>query len=223
MSRSPICRSIFKPVVTALATGIFAGSVIAAPTWPDASTPNREGSTAWRIAQVTERGTVRLSNRVSNGSLHAVCSASECNMFVEPDAGCLPGSTYPLLVNSPDKVGVIASRCMAIHKSDGTRLVVHLAASTYLVAQMIHGADVSIGFPTQRGQLDVLNIRMKGAGQLLARALLSHQNSRAKSTPAADAHNKAHARPTQAEKTRRAANAALRAAIARASTSRHRI
>lgn len=128
-------------------------------------------ASSWTVTERMDSGSVRLSSSDIQGTLHAVCDQAGCAMFVEPLAGCTPGQPYPLLMNSARKVAVLPSHCVVIREDEGLRLVARVAASDDLVAALLSNTDISIAFPTQAGSMAVLNIRMAGAGQLLAQEL----------------------------------------------------
>ncbi|MEZ5652271.1 MAG: hypothetical protein R3E87_17165 [Burkholderiaceae bacterium] len=127
--------------------------------------------THWQIAEAVNDETAHLVHVTTGGSLHAICSHRQCDMFVEPAAGCLPGQVYPLLTNSAAQVDVLPARCLIVRDGDESKLVAHIASAEILVAAMLSARDLSIAFPTQDGQMDVLDVRMQGAAGLLRDAL----------------------------------------------------
>lgn len=145
----------------AVSSVLFMSAAVAAPTWPVGP------ASPWKEVTTTA-DSLHLVNRVSEGAIHAVCSAKGCAGFVQPAAGCMPGSIYPLLINSSRSVDVMPSRCVVVQHEGKPRLMVHLKDSTPLLKAMMASRDISIGFPTQQGDVSVLTVRMPGASSLLA-------------------------------------------------------
>ncbi|MEZ5658473.1 MAG: hypothetical protein R3E83_08050 [Burkholderiaceae bacterium] len=155
----------FRSAILAVSPLVAAGAVSAQAVEP------HEPLTPWRIAKAVNDSTAHLVHVASGGSLHAICTRSECDMFVEPAAGCVPGQVYPVLANSAVKVGVMPSRCVLVRDDDQPKLVVHIAKPGFLVGSLLSARDLSLAFPTQDGLMNVLDIRMQGAASLLRDAL----------------------------------------------------
>lgn len=145
----------------AISSVLVTSAAVAAPTWPTSPT------SPWKEVTATT-DSLHLVNQASAGAIHTVCSAQGCTGFVQPAAGCMPGSIYPLLINSSRSVNVMPSRCVVVQLEGKPRLMAHMKDSTPLLKAMIAGLDITIGFPTQQGDVSVLTVRMPGASSLLA-------------------------------------------------------
>lgn len=123
----------------------------------------------WELRRDDETNAVELTSRVSAGAFSTMCSGDSCGVFVEPVSGCVPGAKYPLLINSAKQVGVIPTKCAAIPgaKDGEVRLVVLLQEEKALIKAMMEETDLTIAFPTQAGQMDVLDVKMAGVRNAL--------------------------------------------------------
>ncbi|MEZ5659735.1 MAG: hypothetical protein R3E83_14730 [Burkholderiaceae bacterium] len=173
-------------VTTWVSSGAFAaeGAAGAAAPMPDRA--------RWQLLDPAADGSVELVARDRAGALAAVCQDGECGVFVEPLDGCIPGSQYPLLVNSAKQVGVIASTCGVLSASGSERYVVKLEPQNALFPAMMNGDDISIAFPTQDGEMNVIYISMAGVREHLAKLLpLSGDEAAADQARAAPAPSRA--------------------------------
>lgn len=151
----------------AIAAGGVAPSVEPPPTTVDGA----PGRAQWQLLESAENGTVELVARDHAGAVATVCQSGSCGVFVEPSAGCVPGSQYPLLINSARQVGVIASTCGVLNSNGSERYVVRIEPQNALFPSMIRGEDISIAFPTQGGEMNVIYISMEGVREHLRKLL----------------------------------------------------
>lgn len=134
------------------------------------STPAITTPANWEIREHAEMKATELISRLAQGSFSTMCSDGTCGVFVEPLAGCVPGAKYPLLINSAKQVGVVPTQCTTIPgASEGElRYVVLLQQHKTLLKAMMEEIDLTIAFPTQAGQMNVLEIEMTGVREVLA-------------------------------------------------------
>lgn len=132
---------------------------------PDPVTPAN-----WEVRQHAEMQATEVISRLAQGSFSTLCSDGSCGVFVEPLAGCVPGAKYPLLINSAKQVGVVPTQCTTIpgQKDGEVRYVVLLQQHKTLLKAMLDEIDLTIAFPTQAGQMNVLEIEMSGVRAILA-------------------------------------------------------
>lgn len=134
--------------------------------------PSSEPATPanWELRQNAEMQATELISRLAQGSFSTLCSDGTCGVFVEPLAGCVPGAKYPLLINSAKQVGVVPTQCTTIPggKDGEVRYVVLLQQHQTLLKAMMEEIDLTIAFPTQAGQMNVLEIEMSGVRDVLA-------------------------------------------------------
>jgi invasion protein IalB len=155
-------------VVTMLVTS---GAVAA----QDAKTPSAKPAVVsnWQVLESDRNGTVEVMARDEAGAVSAICKQDKCGVFVEPVAGCVPGSSYPLLVNSAKQVGVIASICGVLQSQGADRYMVKIEPQDALFPAMMRGDVISIAFPTQGGEMNVINVSMAGIRPHLERLVPS--------------------------------------------------
>lgn len=138
----------------------------------DDLTPLTEGKPthSWRIIKHASTGAVEMIARDIAGSLSTMCQDDVCGVFVEPVAGCVPGASYPVLINSSKRVGVVPSQCATIPSSDpsGVRHIVMFKEQKAMIQALMEELDLSIAFPTQAGAMDVINVPMRGVRDMLA-------------------------------------------------------
>ncbi|MGH1359025.1 MAG: hypothetical protein ACRBC3_09705 [Burkholderiaceae bacterium] len=139
-------------------------------------TPLSDGTPApsWEIKRHAEGGVVELVTGNDSGSLSTMCTDDACGVFVEPQAGCIPGASYPLLINSSKRVGVVPTRCAMIPTAasgEGVRYVVMFREQNAMFQAMLEEMDLSIAFPTQSGDMNVINVAMSGVRDMLASVL----------------------------------------------------
>lgn len=139
-------------------------------------TPLSDGKPApsWEIKRHAEGGVVELITGNDSGSLSTMCTDEACGVFVEPQAGCIPGASYPVLINSSKRVGVVPTRCAMIPKAasaEGVRYVVMFREQNAMFQAMLEEMDLSIAFPTQGGEMNVIKVVMTGVRDMLASVL----------------------------------------------------
>ncbi|MEZ5651619.1 MAG: hypothetical protein R3E87_13865 [Burkholderiaceae bacterium] len=159
------CAVLVTLVTSWVSSGAFAA---------DAAAPGLDGAAPraqWQLLEPTSEGSVELVARDRAGALATVCQDGECGVFVEPVDGCVPGSQYPLLINSAKQVGVISSTCGVLSANGSDRYVVKLEPQNALFPAMMNGDDISIAFPTQAGAMNVIYISMSGVREHLSRLL----------------------------------------------------
>lgn len=162
-------------VVAMLAVSALAAVQATAADYDQAGEPYRPGVHGWTLVEHQEGQAVELTRRSGDGALSTVCSDGQCNVFVEPDSACLPYVKYPVLLNSARQMGVLSGICRLIEDSHGPRLVVHLAQKEALFKAMARGDDLSLAFPTMGGDMNVIEVNMKGVMPLL-QAAVSHRS-----------------------------------------------
>ncbi len=139
-------------------------------------TPLSDGKPApsWKIKRHAQGGVVELVTGNDSGSLSTMCTDEACGVFVEPQAGCIPGASYPVLINSSKRVGVVPTRCAVIPRAasdEGVRYVVMFREQNAMFQAMLEEMDLSIAFPTQAGAMNVINVAMGGVRDMLASVL----------------------------------------------------
>ncbi|MEZ5741655.1 MAG: hypothetical protein R3E68_20995 [Burkholderiaceae bacterium] len=155
-------------LVTLLVTsGAVAAQEPKAPTAKSAPVSN------WQVLESDRHGTVEVMARDEAGAVSAICKQDTCGVFVEPIAGCVPGSSYPLLVNSAKQVGVIASICGVLQSQGADRYMVKIEPQDALFPAMMRGDVISIAFPTQAGEMNVIHVSMAGIRPHLERLVPS--------------------------------------------------
>jgi|GEM_PF-5388126 len=164
-------NNTFQSVAKATVTTAFSLAALVVTTASAAPTWSTDVSSDWKLAERASAQVIHLTNTVPEGTLHALCSHSGCELFVEPRSGCVPGASYPVLVNSADSVGVKRSQCQIVVQQAIYHQVVQIHSAQDVVTSIIEGDAISIAFPTQGGQMDVMNIRTVGAAKLLATEL----------------------------------------------------
>jgi hypothetical protein len=127
----------------------------------------------WELREHDAMDAVELISVLADGSFSTMCSDGACGVFVEPAAGCVPGTKYPLLINSAKQVGVVSTQCAVMpgNKEGEVRHVVLLQKQEVLIKAMMNEVDLTIAFPTQAGQMNVLEIRMSGVRDVLAKLM----------------------------------------------------
>ncbi len=159
-----------RAVVTTLVTCWVTSGAIAAER-SGADEDQAPAGARWQLLEPAPDGSIELVARDRAGAVAAVCNDGECGVFVEPIAGCVPGSRYPLLINSAKQVGVIASTCGVLTSNGASRYVVRLERQNALFPAMLRGDDISIAFPTQGGSMNVIHVNMEGVRDHLAKLL----------------------------------------------------
>jgi len=157
-------------LVTMLVTS---GHVLAEDDLTPLSEPDK-AAPSWKIKRHVERGVVELVTGNEGGTLSTMCTDDACGVFVEPTAGCVPGATYPVLINSSKRVGVVPTRCAMIKDSEsgtGVRYVVMFREQNAMLQAMLEEMDLSIAFPTQAGAMNVIDVAMTGVRDMLASVL----------------------------------------------------
>lgn len=139
-------------------------------------TPLSDGKPApsWKIHRHVDRDVIELVTGNSSGSLSTLCSDAACGVFFEPQAGCVPGARYPVLINSSKRVGVVPTWCTMIPKAvraDGVRYVVMFREQNAMFQAMLEEMDLTIAFPTQGGEMNVISVAMTGVRDMLASVL----------------------------------------------------
>ena len=125
----------------------------------------------WQVIEHQDGQAVEVTRKSAGGSVSTVCAGGECNVFVEPVSQCTPQAKYPILLNSPNQVGVISGVCRVLSSEKGTRQVVHLTDREAVFAAMLAGDDLSLAFPTTEGAVDVIDVVMEGLRPLLSEAI----------------------------------------------------
>lgn len=124
----------------------------------------------WELRKHDNPNAMELISRVKAGSLSTMCTEGTCGVFVEPASGCVPGAKYPLLINSAKQVGIVPTQCSVIRASEEgkVRYVVLLQDQKSMIKAMLQEQDITIAFPTQAGQMDVLELDMTGVRDALS-------------------------------------------------------
>ncbi len=162
-------RGMTRVVVT-LVAACWSTSGAFAATQPSDEARETAGA-RWQLLEPAPDGSVELVARDRAGAIAAVCNERECGVFIEPVAGCVPGSRYPLLINSARQVGVFASTCGVLTSNGSSRYVVRPEKQNALFPAMLRGDEVTIAFPTQEGSVNVIRVSMAGVREHLARLL----------------------------------------------------
>lgn len=129
---------------------------------------------SWKIMRHAERGVVELVTGNDGGTLSTLCTDDACGVFVEPTSGCVPGANYPVLINSSKRVGVVPTRCAMIKDESaesGVRYVAMFREQNAMLQAMLEEMDLSIAFPTQAGDMNVIDVAMTGVREMLASVL----------------------------------------------------
>lgn len=176
--------SRFKSIPAGRSAGVVAATMLtasmvstqaAAADFDEAGQPYRPGMHGWSLVEHDDGRAIELTRRSGDGALSTVCSDGQCNVFVEPDSACMPGSKYPVLMNSARQMGVLTGVCRLVRDTSGARLVVHLQQKTTLFKAMARGDDLSLAFPTVGGEMDVIEVNMRGVMPLL-KVAVSHRS-----------------------------------------------
>jgi|GEM_PF-7091792 len=177
MSRC-VLASVF--VATSLALVTAAPNAVAENDITPAFTPQTPAN--WEIRKHEEMDAVELISVLADGSFSTMCSEGACGVFVEPAAGCVPGTKYPLLINSAKQVGVVSTQCAVMPgaKEGEVRHIVLLQKQEVLIKAMMNEIDLTIAFPTQAGQMNVLEVRMSGVRDILAKLMPDVEMPKAK-------------------------------------------
>lgn len=166
-------RSVLASGYAAISLALFSAtpSAVAENDITPAFTP--QTPTNWELREHASIDAIELISVLTEGSFSTMCSDGNCGVFVEPAAGCVPGAKYPLLINSAKQVGVVSTRCAELpgEKDGEVRHVVLLQKQDVLIKAMMNEVDLTIAFPTQAGQMNVLEIRMQGVREVLARIM----------------------------------------------------
>lgn len=133
-------------------------------------------SGGWKLVEHGNGQAVELTRRGSGGGFSAVCSNGQCSVFVEPDSACQPSRKYPILLNSARRMGVISGTCRVVADVSGPRRVVQLDQREALFAAMVREEDLSLAFPSADGEMDVIEVTMKGVLPML-QAAITHRSS----------------------------------------------
>lgn len=163
-------------IAAAMLTASLVSTHAVAADFDEAGQPYRPGMHGWSLVEHDDGQAIELTRRSGDGALSTVCSNGQCNVFVEPDSACMPGSKYPVLMNSARQMGVLTGVCRLVRDETGARLVVHLQQKATLFQAMARGDDLSLAFPTVGGEMDVIEVSMRGVMPLLQVAV-SHRSS----------------------------------------------
>ncbi len=166
-------RSLLTSAYAAISLALFTATPSAIAENDITPTFTPETPTNWELREHDSINAVELISVLTEGSFSTMCSNGNCGVFVEPAAGCVPGAKYPLLINSAKQVGVVSTRCAELpgDKEGEVRHVVLLQKQDVLIKAMMNEVDLTIAFPTQEGQMNVLTISMQGVSDVLARLI----------------------------------------------------
>lgn len=153
-----------------LGLALSSGTSLAENDLSPSSDPVVKVPASWELRQHDNPDALELISRVKAGALSTMCSDGACGVFVEPASGCVPGAKYPLLINSAKQVGIVPTQCTVLksEKEGEVRYVVLLQDQKSMIKAMMQEQDLTIAFPTQAGQMDVLELDMTGVRDALS-------------------------------------------------------
>lgn len=135
---------------------------VATPTTP--ATPTATGSWAAN-AEGQYRG---MTYADGNRSLSVACSA-RCVTFIEfADSACEVGSSYPVLVNTATRIGVMAFTCVTLRGFGPVRTVLAAKEPDSMFLALGEPDTVHLAFPSQPGPILLLVVPTEGVQDFLS-------------------------------------------------------
>ena len=124
----------------------------------------------WYALTDSDTRRIELSYEAVGGRLTLVCSDGGCESSIEPDSGCTPGMSYPLLLNSQHEVALAQSVCIPVESRGSTAAVLMVGVQQRFFTRVFDGESLTIAFPATEGGMDVIDVSTAGLRAALEEA-----------------------------------------------------
>lgn len=146
-----------------LVTALLSLSLVACSDLPVKEEPVAPEVTVSWVTHKEEGSSVTEYSQKSNGGTFTVaCTSDTCGVFIKPKSGCMYDVSYPVMVNSSKRIGVISSKCTYLNRNGEQHQIVMFREQTAFILALLEEMDFTMSFPTQGGDMDVLTISSLG-------------------------------------------------------------